>query len=64
MKTTVQINPSPEKVSQLRAALDGRFAKQVWKYTISSNGTFTLRGYTSGTLRDIVRVLEDERYVC
>ncbi|NBR63284.1 MAG: hypothetical protein EBT77_03050 [Verrucomicrobia bacterium] len=63
MKTTTQIAPSPEKVTQLRRALDGRFATKVWKYTVSSDGTFTLHGYNSGTLRDIVQVLEAEGIV-
>jgi len=62
MKIKAQINPKSDRISDLRAVLDGRFSKQVWQYTVSSTGGFTLYGTLAGTLRDVVQFLEKNGY--
>jgi hypothetical protein len=62
MKVKAQINPKSDRISDLRAVLDGRFSKQVWQYTVSSTGGFTLYGTLAGTLRDVVQFLEKNGY--
>lgn len=58
-----KVTPVPEKITQLRAALDDRFAKKIWMYTMNHDGTITLQTVMDGILRDIVRTLEREGFI-
>jgi len=56
---TLKIVPVPERLPELRAALNGRFLKAVYMYT-HCEGVITLHGTVAGTLADIARLLERE----
>lgn len=58
-----KITPVPEKITQLRAALDDRFTTKIWMYTMNHDGTLTLQAVMDGILRDIVRTLEREGFI-
>lgn len=55
-----KVTPVHEKLPQLRKALDDRFAKKIWMYTMNYDGTITLQTVMDGILWDIVQTLERE----